>query len=53
MGVTSILVDNGVNLEALRQGLTTYAHNVNKIEDNKKKWTNYTQNSTSEDGVKE
>ncbi|KAG7011550.1 Magnesium-dependent phosphatase 1, partial [Cucurbita argyrosperma subsp. argyrosperma] len=47
MGVTSILVDNGVNLEALRQGLTTYAHNMNKIDHNKKKWTNYTQNSTS------
>lgn len=47
MGVTSVLVDNGVNLGALRQGLTNYAQNVNKIEKNKKKWIKYTQNSTS------
>lgn len=47
MGVTSILVGNGVNLGALRQGLTSYSQNVNKIEKNKKKWTKYTQNSTS------
>ncbi|KAL8150839.1 hypothetical protein V2J09_020647 [Rumex salicifolius] len=28
MGVTSILVDNGVNLEALRQGLTKFKHST-------------------------
>ncbi|XP_038887268.1 magnesium-dependent phosphatase 1 [Benincasa hispida] len=47
MGVTSILVGNGVNLGALRQGLSNYSQNVNKIEKNKKRWTKYTQNSTS------
>lgn len=47
MGVTSILVGNGVNLGALRQGLTKYSQNVNKIEKNKQKWTKYTKNSTS------
>ncbi|KGN43755.1 magnesium-dependent phosphatase 1 [Cucumis sativus] len=47
MGVTSILVGNGVNLGALRQGLTSYSQNVNKIEKNKKKWAKYTQNSSS------
>ncbi|XP_022136381.1 magnesium-dependent phosphatase 1 [Momordica charantia] len=47
MGVTSILVDNGVNLGALRQGLSEYSQNVNKIEKNKQKWKKFTQNSTS------
>lgn len=38
MGVTSILVGNGVNLGALRQGLTEYSQNVNKSEKNKQRW---------------
>lgn len=35
MGVTSILVGKGVNLGALRQGLTKFAENVNTSEKNK------------------
>ncbi|PON98327.1 Magnesium-dependent phosphatase-1 type [Trema orientale] len=38
MGVTSILVGNGVNLGALRQGLTEYNENVNTSEKNKQRW---------------
>ncbi|GKV02325.1 hypothetical protein SLEP1_g14779 [Rubroshorea leprosula] len=37
MGVTSILVDNGVNLGALRQGLTGFAENWNATQKNKQK----------------
>ncbi|PON37510.1 Magnesium-dependent phosphatase-1 type [Parasponia andersonii] len=38
MGVTSILVGNGVNLGALRQGLTEYNENANTSEKNKQRW---------------
>ncbi|KAK4252747.1 hypothetical protein QN277_014297 [Acacia crassicarpa] len=38
MGVTSILVGNGVNLGALREGLTRFSQNRNTSEKNKQKW---------------
>lgn len=38
MGVTSILVNNGVNLGALRQGLTKFSQNWNTSEKNKQRW---------------
>lgn len=47
MGVTSILVDEGVNLGALRQGLTKFAQNVNTSEKNKEKCLKFSQNSNS------
>ncbi|XVF44856.1 hypothetical protein PTKIN_Ptkin02bG0157400 [Pterospermum kingtungense] len=48
MGVTSIYVDNGVNLGALRQGLTEFTENQNASEKNKQKWLKkYSQNSKS------
>ena len=48
MGVTSILVDNGVNIGALRQGLTKYTENVNTSEKNKQKWrTKFSKSSSS------
>jgi hypothetical protein len=44
MGVTSILVDNGVNLGALSQGLTQFSRNWNTSQKNKQKWlSNYSQ----------
>lgn len=48
MGVTSVLVSNGVNVGALRQGLTKYSENVNTSEKNKQKWrTKFSKNSNS------
>ncbi|XP_065869622.1 uncharacterized protein [Euphorbia lathyris] len=47
MGVTSILVGKGVNLGALRQGLTNFSQNVNTSEKNKEKWKKFSQNSNS------
>lgn len=48
MGVTSILVGNGVTVGALRQGLTKYSENVNTSEKNKQKWrTKFSKNSSS------
>lgn len=48
MGVTSILVGNGVTVGALRQGLTKYSENVNTSEKNKQKWrTKFCKNSSS------
>ncbi|KAI4299164.1 hypothetical protein L6164_032649 [Bauhinia variegata] len=38
MGVTSILVGNGVNLGALREGLQRFSQNWNASEKNKQKW---------------
>lgn len=38
MGVTSILVGNGVTLGAFRQGLTEFTQNHNSIEKNKQVW---------------
>ncbi|KAJ4824321.1 hypothetical protein Tsubulata_051291 [Turnera subulata] len=47
MGVTSILVDNGVNLGALREGLTKFTQNVKTTEKNKERWAKFTQNPNS------
>ncbi|KAF2320538.1 hypothetical protein GH714_028128 [Hevea brasiliensis] len=47
MGVTSILVENGVNLGALRQGLTKFSQNVNASEKNKQRWLKFSQNPNS------
>ncbi|KAF1890548.1 hypothetical protein Lal_00041341 [Lupinus albus] len=45
MGVTSILVGNGVNLGAFREGLTRFSQNWNASQKNKQKWvTNDTLN---------
>ncbi|OIV96188.1 hypothetical protein TanjilG_14865 [Lupinus angustifolius] len=38
MGVTSILVGNGVNLGAFREGLTRFSQNWNASQKNKQKW---------------
>ncbi|XP_020220930.1 magnesium-dependent phosphatase 1 [Cajanus cajan] len=38
MGVTSILVDNGVHLGSLREGLTQFSRNWNASQKNKQKW---------------
>ncbi|KAI3448229.1 hypothetical protein Pfo_004894 [Paulownia fortunei] len=47
MGVTSILVDNGVNLGALRQGLSKFSQNRSSLEKNKQRWRSFSQKSTS------
>lgn len=47
MGVTSILVGDGVNLGALRQGLTEFSQNASKSEKNKQRWQKYSQNPNS------
>lgn len=50
MGVTSILVGNGVNLGALREGLTIFTENWNMVEKNKQRWrTKFSQNPESSD----
>ena len=44
MGATSILVGNGVNLGALREGLTRFSQNWNASQKNKQRWlTKYSQ----------
>lgn len=46
MGATSILVGNGVNLGALRQGLTEFNENWNTSQKNKQRWiTKFSKNS--------
>ncbi|OMO85246.1 Magnesium-dependent phosphatase-1, eukaryotic/arcaheal type [Corchorus capsularis] len=53
MGVTSIYVGNGVNLGALRQGLTEFTENQNASEMNKQKWLKkYSQKSTEKNNPK-
>ncbi|OWM87726.1 magnesium-dependent phosphatase 1 [Punica granatum] len=48
MGVTSVLVGNGVNLGAFRQGLTMFAQNTATAEKNLKRWrTKFSQQSKS------
>ncbi|KAL3843791.1 hypothetical protein ACJIZ3_001194 [Penstemon smallii] len=47
MGVTSILVGNGVNMGALRQGLTEFSQNQSSLEKNKQRWRNFSQKSSS------
>ena len=49
MGVTSILVGKGVNLGALRQGLTKFSQNWSTSEKNKQKWKKFSQNPESSD----
>ncbi|KAG6417435.1 hypothetical protein SASPL_119594 [Salvia splendens] len=41
MSVTSILVDDGVDLGALRQGLTKFSQNRSALEKNKQRWQNF------------
>ncbi|CAK9162486.1 unnamed protein product [Ilex paraguariensis] len=48
MGVTSILVGNGVTLGALRQGLTEFSQNWGALERNKQKWKNWGSSETNE-----
>ncbi|KAK0590125.1 hypothetical protein LWI29_022964 [Acer saccharum] len=51
MGVTSILVGKGVNLGALRQGLTKFSRNWSTSEKNKQKWqTKFCKKSNSSEG---
>ncbi|KAL8540521.1 hypothetical protein ACS0TY_001956 [Phlomoides rotata] len=47
MGVTCILVRDGVDLEALRQGLSKFSQNRSLLEQNKQRWRNFSQKSTS------
>ncbi|KAF8032070.1 hypothetical protein BT93_D1090 [Corymbia citriodora subsp. variegata] len=48
MGVTSILVGNGVNLGAFRQGLAKFSENFNTVEKNKQRWrTKFTKDADS------
>ncbi|CAN0921147.1 Magnesium-dependent phosphatase 1 [Linum grandiflorum] len=47
MGVTSILVGNGVNLGALREGLTRFSQNTNTVEKNKQRWTKFSEKANS------
>lgn len=48
MGVTSILVGNGVNLGAFRQGLAKFSENFNAVEKNKQRWrTKFTKDADS------
>lgn len=48
MGVTSVLVGNGVNLGAFQQGLTMFSQNANTAEKNLKRWrTKYSKQSKS------
>ncbi|KAG8650415.1 magnesium-dependent phosphatase 1 [Manihot esculenta] len=53
MGATSILVGNGVNLGALRQGLTKFSQNVITSEKNKQRWLKFSQKSDSSKKKKE
>ncbi|KAI5558328.1 hypothetical protein BDE02_17G033000 [Populus trichocarpa] len=53
MGVTSILVGDGVNLGALRQGLTEFSQNASKSEKNKQRWQKYSQNPSSSENKDE
>ncbi|KAL6560737.1 hypothetical protein OROGR_004296 [Orobanche gracilis] len=47
MGVASILVDDGVNLEALRNGLSKYSKNRSALEKNKQRWRDFSKKSPS------
>ncbi|CAN1332559.1 Magnesium-dependent phosphatase 1 [Linum perenne] len=47
MGVTSILVGNGVNLGALREGLTRFSQNTNTVEKNKQRWMKFSEKPNS------
>ncbi|XP_051144284.1 uncharacterized protein LOC127260557 [Andrographis paniculata] len=47
MGVTSILVDDGVDLGALRQGLSRFSQNRSSLEKNKQRWHSFSKKSSS------
>ncbi|KAL2476854.1 Haloacid dehalogenase-like hydrolase (HAD) superfamily protein [Forsythia ovata] len=47
MGVTSILVGDGVNLGALRLGLSKFSENLSSIQRNKQRWRNFSQKLSS------
>ncbi|XP_059447001.1 uncharacterized protein LOC132178575 [Corylus avellana] len=50
MGATSILVDKGINLTALQEGLTRFSENWKTVEKNKQKWLKkFSQNPNSSD----
>ncbi|KAE8009287.1 hypothetical protein FH972_005734 [Carpinus fangiana] len=52
MGATSILVDKGINLTALQEGLTRFSENWKTIEKNKQKWLKkFSQNPNSSDQI--
>ncbi|KAI4375586.1 hypothetical protein MLD38_013440 [Melastoma candidum] len=51
MGVTSILVDNGVNLGEFRKGLVKFSENADTTEKNKKRWrTKFSKGSSAQEG---
>ncbi|CAM8882595.1 unnamed protein product [Rhodiola kirilowii] len=41
MGVTSVLVGNGINLGALREGLNKFSQNLKNLEKNKQQWSKF------------
>ncbi|XP_041994181.1 magnesium-dependent phosphatase 1-like [Salvia splendens] len=47
MGVTSILVDDGVDLGALRQGHIKFSQSRSALEKNKQRWRKFSQKPTS------
>ncbi|PIN17678.1 Magnesium-dependent phosphatase [Handroanthus impetiginosus] len=47
MGVTSILVHDGVNLAALRYGLAMFSQNRSTLEKNKQRWRNFSKKTSS------
>lgn len=49
MGVTSVLVGNGLNLGALREGLNKFSQNLKKMEKNKQQWSKFPKKSDSSD----
>ncbi|KAI5661331.1 hypothetical protein M9H77_20654 [Catharanthus roseus] len=53
MGVTSVLVRNGVNLGALREGLRKYSENLASKERNRQKWLKFSQKPSSAQTEKE
>lgn len=52
MGATSVLVRNGVNLGALREGLRKYSENLATKEKNRQKWLKFSKSPNSTDSEK-
>lgn len=52
MGATSVLVRNGVNLGALREGLRKYSENLAAKEKNRQKWLKFSKSPNSTDSEK-
>lgn len=52
MGATSLLVRNGVNLGALREGLSKFSQNLASVERNKQKWQKFSQKPGSSEKEK-